>query len=264
MTFSEQLIVKPGRKVRLQDFDPDSSAHVRDKEHAAEILKKRVGRLEHLQRILYAEKKHALLIILQGMDAAGKDGAIRHVMSGVNPQGCNVTSFKAPSALEADHDFLWRIHMAIPPRGMIGIFNRSQYEDVLVVRVHDLVPKKVWEKRYDQINEFEDLLSENDVTVLKFFLHISREEQTRRFAERHDNPEKYWKVSAADASERKYWDDYQRAYEVALGKCSKKHAPWFLIPANKKWFRDLAVAGIIIEALDGLKMKFPPHVVANA
>ncbi len=264
MKFSEQLLVKPGHKVRLEDFDSEGSAHVRDKDHAAEIMKKRTGRLEHLQQVLYAENKHALLIILQGMDAAGKDGTIRHVMSGVNPQGCDVTSFKVPTPIEASHDFLWRIHNAVPPRGMIGIFNRSQYEDVLVVRVHNLVPKKIWEKRYDQINEFEELLTENSVTILKFFLHISKDEQQKRFTERHEDPRKYWKVSASDASERKYWDDYQRAYEVLLSKCSKKHAPWFVIPANKKWFRDLAVAGIIIEALENLKMKFPAHVADGA
>jgi len=191
------------------------------------------------------------------MDASGKDGTIRHVMYGVNPQVCSVTSFKAPTSEELDHDFLWRIHNAVPPRGEIGIFNRSHYEDVLIVRVHDLVPKTVWSARYEQINDFEKMLSKNNVTILKFFLHISKDEQKERLQERLNDPTKNWKMNPEDLKERELWDDYQKAYEVAIEKCSTKYAPWYIIPANKKWFRNIAVSEIIIETLENLKMKFP-------
>ena len=191
------------------------------------------------------------------MDAGGKDGTIRHVMTGVNPQGCKVTSFKAPSDEEIDHDFLWRIHKAVPGKGEIGIFNRSHYEDVLIVRVHDLVPKSVWSKRYAQINAFEQNLATSNATILKFYLHISKDEQKERFQERIDRPEKNWKVNPADFEERKYWDDYTRAYEEMLKRCSTDVAPWFVIPSNKKWFRNFAVSQIIVEALEALDMKYP-------
>jgi PPK2 family polyphosphate:nucleotide phosphotransferase len=192
------------------------------------------------------------------MDAGGKDGTIRHVMTGLNPQACRVTSFKVPSEEEARHDFLWRVHNAVPKGGEIGIFNRSHYEDVLVARVHNLVPKAVWEARYDQINEFEDMLVENNTVILKFFLHISKDEQKRRLEDRIQDPLKNWKVSEADFAERRYWNDYMAAYEDALSKCSTKRAPWYVIPANQKWFRNLAVSQIIVDRMKALKMEYPP------
>ena len=221
------------------------------------VWTKAIKKLDKLQYLLYADHKHALLMVFQGLDAAGKDGTIRHVMSGVNPQGCSVTSFKAPSPEEAAHDYLWRVHHAVPAFGDIGIFNRSHYEDVLIVRVHNLVPKEVWSERYEQINQFEEYLADNNVKILKFFLHISKEEQKKRFMERMDDPDKRWKISEADFNERKFWDDYTKAYEDALERCSTKVAPWFVIPANKKWFRDLAVSHIIVETLEEMKLKFP-------
>lgn len=257
MKLRERFMVKPGERVRLENFDPDDTAGIDGKKTANKAVKKNIARLAELQYLLYAENKQALLVVLQAMDAAGKDGTIRHVMSGLNPQGCFVTPFKVPSALEADHGFLWRIHRAVPPKGEIGIFNRSHYEDVLVVRVHNLVPRAVWSKRYDQINEFEKLLADNNTRILKFFLHISKDEQKKRFQARLDDPTKHWKLSEGDFSERRYWDDYQEAYEDALSRCSTPWAPWFIIPANRKWFRNLAVSQIIVETLEGLKMKFP-------
>src|SRR6202142_2676796 len=231
--FSKELIIKPGRKVHLRKFDPGDTLGW-DKGHATKVsLTKTLEKLDKLQYLMYADHKHALLLVFQGLDAAGKDGTIRHVMSGVNPQGGEVTSFKVPSAEEAAHDFLWRIHKAVPEHGYIGIFNRSQYEDVLVVRVHQLVPKDVGSARYEQINEFEAMLEANNVKVLKFFLHISKDEQKKRFMERIDDPDKRWKISNADFEERKFWDDYTKAYEDALGRCSTEAAPWYIIPANK-------------------------------
>ncbi len=253
----ERFEVKPGKKFRLRDRDPEDTAHVPDKDIAEAIQLKNTQKLIDLHDLLYAEQKHALLILLQGMDAAGKDGTIKHVMSGVNPSGCTVTSFKVPTAEEAAHDFLWRIHKAVPQKGYIGIFNRSQYEDVLVTRVHKMIPEKVWKSRYDRINDFEELLAENHVVLLKFFLHIDKDEQKRRFESRKDEPSKNWKISPADRREREFWDDYQAAYQDALEKCSTKFAPWYVIPANKKWFRNLAVSQIIVDALEELKMKYP-------
>ena len=256
--FTKELMVQPGKKVKLHKYDADDTLGREKDDNAKRSLEKALKRVGELQYLLYAEKKHALLLVLQGMDTAGKDGTIRHVMSGVNPQGCRVTSFKVPSAEEAEHDFLWRIHKAVPEKGEIGIFNRSHYEDVLVVRVHDLVPKEVWSKRYDEINTFEAYLAANDVRILKFFLHISKDEQKKRMMERIDDRNKRWKISEADFKERKFWDDYVAAYEDALTRCSTKEAPWFIIPANKKWFRNLAISHIVAETLEGLKMKFPP------
>jgi PPK2 family polyphosphate:nucleotide phosphotransferase len=221
------------------------------------MLAENVGHLEELQYKLYADNRHALLVVLQALDAGGKDGTIRHVMTGFNPQGCHVTSSKVPSAEEADHDYLWRIHKALPPRGDIGIFNRSHYEDVLVVRVHDLVPKKVWSRRYDQINAFEKILAENGMTIVKFFLHISKEEQKRRFQARLDDKAKHWKLAAGDFEERKHWDDYVEAYEDCLRRCSTAHAPWYVIPSDKKWFRNLAVSSILVETLEALDLEYP-------
>jgi len=210
-----------------------------------------------LQARLYAENMQGLLIVLQATDTGGKDGTIRHVFEGVNPQGCRVSSFKAPSAEEANHDFLWRYHKSAPARGRIGIFNRSHYEDVLIVRVKNLVSEEVWRARYDQINAFESNLVASGVTVLKFFLHISKDEQKRRLQSRLDDPEKRWKFSSSDLEERKHWDDYQRAFEDAINNCSTEHAPWYVVPANKKWYRNLVVARTIADTLDGMDPKFP-------
>lgn len=259
--FSKELRLKPGKKVSLFKLDPEETLGWEKDGAMKKALEKTVERLDDLQYLMYAEDKHALLIVFQALDAGGKDGTIRHVMSGVNPQGCRVTPFKVPSPEEAAHDFLWRVHKAVPPRGQIGIFNRSHYEDVLVVRVHDLVPREVWSERYKQINRFEENLVENNVTVLKFFLHISKDEQKRRFMERIDDADKRWKISASDFNERKYWDEYTKAYEAALTKCGTDAAPWYVIPANKKWFRNLAVSHIIVETLDEMKMKFPPPTI---
>ncbi|MGH9744807.1 MAG: polyphosphate kinase 2 family protein [Candidatus Acidiferrales bacterium] len=260
--FTKELMVTPGKKhLNLSKWDPDDTLGWEKGNKTKASLEKSLKRLDELQYLLYAEKKRALLVVLQGLDAAGKDGTIRQVMSGVNPQGCHVTSFKRPSVEESAHDFLWRIHKAIPPAGDIGIFNRSQYEDVLVVRVHNLVPESEWSKRYDEINDFEKMLRHNHVRILKFFLHISKDEQKRRFQERIDDPDKRWKISEDDFKERKFWDDYTAAYEDTLCRCSTQEAPWFVIPSNKKWFRNLAVSHIIAETLEGMNMKFPPPTV---
>jgi len=255
--FSKKFIVVPGKKVDLSKWDADETLGWRKNRKMEESLAKTVAKLDSLQYVLYAERKRALLIVFQGLDAAGKDGTIRKVMSGVNPQGCRVTSFKTPSNDEAAHDYLWRVHAAVPKIGDFGIFNRSHYEDVLVARVHNLVPQEEWSKRYDQINSFEAILSKNHVKILKFFLHISKDEQKKRFLERLDDPDKQWKLSEADFNERKYWDDYRKAYETALTRCSTSSAPWYVIPANKKWFRNLAVSHIIVETLEDMKLKFP-------
>ncbi len=252
-----RFLIKPGAKVRLADRDPADTHGYKDKDAVERLLRRNIQRLEKLQYLLYAENKRALLVVLQAMDAGGKDGTIRHVMPGLNPQGCTVTSFKVPSAEEKDHDFLWRIHKAVPNKGDIGIFNRSHYEDVLVVRVHNLVPRNTWKKRYDQINAFEEHLALNNVVILKFMLHISREEQKKRFQERLDDPKKHWKISPADFSERKYWRNYEKAYEEVLERCSHPWAPWYVIPADRKWFRNLAVSEIIVDTLERLDMKFP-------
>ena len=254
--FSKKLLVKPGIKVKLAKWDPGDTLGWEKNRKMKANLAKTLEKLDALQYLLYAEHKRALLIVLQGLDAGGKDGTIRHVMSGVNPQGCRVTSFKEPSAEEASHDFLWRIHKAVPPIGDIGIFNRSHYEDVLVARVHDLVPRDVWSRRYDQINQFERVLYENNVKILKFFLHISK--QKKRFEQRIHDKNRQWKISESDFIERKYWDEYTRAYEDALTKCTAPEAPWYIIPANKKWFRNLTVSHIVVEALEEMQMKFPP------
>jgi PPK2 family polyphosphate:nucleotide phosphotransferase len=221
-------------------------------------LEKQRRRIQGLQARLYAENERGLLIVLQAMDTGGKDGTIKHVFSGVNPQGCRVSSFKTPSAEEANHDFLWRYHKSAPARGRIGIFNRSHYEDVLVVRVKDLVPDAVWRERYHQINDFERNLSNDGITVLKFFLHISKDEQKRRLQSRLENPDKRWKFSSADIKERAFWDDYQVAFEDALTNCSTEHAPWYVVPANKKWYRNLVVARTIADTLAAVDPQFPP------
>lgn len=260
MGLYNKLLVPPGKKFRLRDRDP-TFVDGFTKESAILETVSLHEKLEKLQDVLYAEHKRSLLVVLQAMDAGGKDGTVKHVMSGVNPQGCDITSFKQPTSKELDHDYLWRVHQAAPAKGMIGIFNRSHYEDVLVVRVHNLVPKEVWSKRYDQINSFENLLAENGTTILKFFLHISKDEQRKRFQARIDDADRRWKISPDDFKERKYWDEYTVAYEEALTRCSTSAAPWFVIPANKKWFRNLAVSRIIVETLEGMHMKFPAPTV---
>jgi len=257
MKIHNKLLVAPGKKTKLSDFDPDDTLGLKNDDVSQKMLQKLLTRLDDLQLLLYASKQYALLIVLQGIDSAGKDGTIRHVMSGVNPQSCRVTSFKAPSAEEAAHDFLWRIHKAIPERGEIGIFNRSHYEDVLVVRVHKLVPEVVWSGRYKQINRFEKVLAENNVKLLKFYLHISKEEQEKRFQQRLEDRTKWWKLSPNDFQERKYWNDYMDAYQDAVRYCSTPWAPWYVIPSNKKWFRNLAVSHIIVKTLEDMNMKFP-------
>jgi PPK2 family polyphosphate:nucleotide phosphotransferase len=255
---TQPFLVSPGTRVTLADHDPGYSGDYRSKDETKAELKRNVKRLRELQKVLWAEGKHALLIVLQAMDAGGKDGTIKHVMRGVNPQGCQVTSFKVPTEEELDHDFLWRIHKAVPRRGYIGIFNRSQYEDVLVVRVHGLVPEEAWQQRYEQINQFEKLLADTGTTILKFFLHISKEEQKERFEARLHDPRKNWKFSMKDVEERGYWDKYMRAYEDALNRCSTPWAPWHIIPANRKWYRNLAISQVIVEALERLGMRYPP------
>jgi len=261
-----KLRAVPGAKFRLRKFNAAGTDRI-SKEQAAASHKKHVENLAALHDLLYAEHKRSLLIVLQGMDAAGKDGAIKHVMSGVNPQGCTVTSFKQPSTAELDHDFLWRVHAAVPAKGTIGIFNRSHYEDVLIARVHKLVTPAVWKQRYGQINDFERMLTENNVHILKFFLHISKGEQGERFDRRLHDPRKNWKASAADFAERELWDDYQAAYEDAIEKCSTKEAPWYVIPSDHKWFRNHAIAEIVVHALESFKMRYPrrtPNLTAEA
>lgn len=250
------LKAKPGGKFQLAEFSP-GDAHGISKAHAEKAIASHAEKLAALHDLLYAEHKRAVLIVLQGMDAAGKDGTIKHVMSGVNPQGCSVTSFKQPTTTELNHDFLWRIHAAVPEKGYIGIFNRSHYEDVLIARVHGLVPREVWKKRYAEINDFEQMLTENNVHILKFFLHMSGEEQEKRFMERLSDPRKNWKASAADFSERRYWNAYQAAYEDAIAKCSTRHAPWYVIPSDHKWFRNFAVGEVIVRTMESFKMRYP-------
>lgn len=257
MRFSKRLRVPAGGPVALDDWDPaDTHGWAKD-DRTARTLAETITRLDALQYVMYAQRRHALLVVLQGMDGAGKDGTIRHVMTGLNPQGCRVTSFKVPTPEESSHDFLWRVHRAVPGLGDIGIFNRSHYEDVLVARVHGLVPRAVWSRRYGDINAFEALLAERGVVVVKFFLHISKREQKRRFEDRIRDPAKQWKLSEADFAERQRWGAYVKAFEDALARCSTAHAPWYVIPADRKWFRNLAVSRILVETLEGLRMKFP-------
>jgi PPK2 family polyphosphate:nucleotide phosphotransferase len=257
-TLREKLRVEPGRRVRLADLDPGAT-HGFDKASAEPVLARRMTDLASLQERIWAESKHSVLVVLQGIDAAGKDGTINKVMEAFNPQGCVVSSFKVPTAEELGHDFLWRIHQRTPRKGEIGIFNRSHYEDVLVVRVHKLVPKSVWSRRYDEINDFERTLSDGGTTIVKFFLSIDRDEQRDRFQARYDDPTKRWKFSMGDLDERKLWDDYQAAFNDALSKTSTDIAPWYVIPANRKWFRNLAVSTILAETIAELKPAYPPE-----
>jgi PPK2 family polyphosphate:nucleotide phosphotransferase len=253
---SKALQVEPGSRIKLAKFDP---AHTfgYGKEDAVALLEKNLHRLSALQYQLYAEAKRGVLVVLQGIDAGGKDGAIRDVMTGLNPQGVRVTSFKVPEGSEKRHDFLWRIHRALPEFGQIGVFNRSHYEDVLVVRVHNLVPKPMWKKHYGQINDFERMLSENGTVIVKFLLYIDKEEQAKRFHERIDDHSKNWKFSPADVKERACWDEYIEAFQDMLYRCSTAHAPWHVIPANKKWFRNLAISQILRDRLERMNLKLP-------
>jgi PPK2 family polyphosphate:nucleotide phosphotransferase len=249
--------VEPGEKVDLSHWATDETGSFADKAAAKPATRKNIRRLIELQELLYASSKHALLIVLQAMDAGGKDGAISHVFSGVNPQGCSVTSFKVPSHLELAHDYLWRYHNACPLRGMIGIFNRSHYESVLVERVHKIVPKEIWSKRYEQINEFEQMLASEKTVILKFFLHISKKEQKKRLQARLDDKTKHWKFDTADVAERKRWDEYTEAFEDALRHCSTTHAPWYVVPSDHKWFRNWVLSDTIVRTLETLDMKYP-------
>ena len=257
MSFSNEFRIKTGSKVNLGKIDPGYHDDYESEGAVASELKKYSQRLTELQAVMYAENKHALLIVLQAMDGGGKDGTVHHVMAAMNPQGCSVVGFKVPTAEELAHDYLWRTHKMTPGKGHITVFNRSHYEDVLVVRVHGLVSEEIWSKRYNEINEFERELANSGTTIVKFFLHIDKEEQLKRFRDRLDTPDKQWKISDSDYTEREYWDEYQRAYMDVLSKCSFNYAPWYVIPANAKWFRDLAVSQILVETLEGLKMKYP-------
>jgi len=254
----KRYLVKPGEKVDLSKWDPSDTGDFKGgkKEGFAEIAKLN-EKLEALQELLYAEHKHKVLVVLQAMDTGGKDGVIRRVFDGVNPQGVRVASFKIPTQEELDHDYLWRVHKVTPGSGQMVIFNRSHYEDVLVVRVHNLVPSDVWKKRFDQINQFERLLAENGTTIIKFYLHINLDEQKERLQARLDEPDKNWKFSLGDLKERKLWPDYMQAYEEVLSKTSTNHAPWYIVPANRKWYRDLVISSILVDTLESLKMEFP-------
>ena len=241
--------VDPGSSVKLKDYNPDSIDEVADKASAEVELQKLSDELSDLQEMLSAAQLHSMLVVLQGMDTSGKDGTIRHVFSHVNPQGCYVHSFKAPTEEELAHDFLWRVHKVTPAKGKLGIFNRSHYEDVLVVRVHNLVPQETWKRRYKEINHFEDSLTNNGTIMLKFYLHISYDEQERRLLAREQDIDKAWKIDANDWNERRYWKDYQEAYEAALSECSTDNSPWYIVPANHKWFRNLAVAHTMVRTM---------------
>ena len=255
--FAKAFEVTGTKPVKLARFDPGQTGGLKSKKQTLKRFESNLEALAELQYRLYAEGKRSLLIVLQGIDAAGKDGTIRRVFSVFNPQGCPVTAFKVPSRVELAHDFLWRVHKAAPPRGAIGIFNRSHYEDVLVVRVHGLAPKSVWSRRFAQINRFEKHLVDNGTTILKFFLVISKDEQKRRFRARLDNPLKNWKFSREDVEKRKLWGDYLQAIEDAVNRCSTPHAPWFVIPADHKWFRNLVISQIVRDTLERLDPRVP-------
>ncbi len=260
------LRVKPGTSVDLSTIDPDSTPQWSDKQ-SGDVSNKEAGkarvlelneRLESLQELLYAEGKHRILVVIQAMDAGGKDGTIKHVFEGVNPSGVKVAAFKAPTSNERAHDYLWRIHQHVPANGQLTIFNRSHYEDVLVVRVMDLVEKDRWKKRYDHIVNFEQMLVDEGTTIIKFFLHISKEEQGQRLQERLDRPEKNWKFDSGDLVHRERWGDYQKAFEAAIERTSTEDSPWYVIPANRKWYRNIAISEVIVQTLESLQMEFPP------
>lgn len=254
---SKNDVLKPGSTVHLADHDPsDTGDYTKEKAHeeSAELE----ARLFRLQEKLYASRAYSLLVVLQAMDAGGKDGAIKQVFTGVNPQGVHVYSFKVPTPLEQGHDFLWRVHQQVPAKGFIGIFNRSHYEDVLIVRVNELVPKSVWKARYDHINAFERNLYDGGTRIIKFYLHISRDEQKKRLQDRLNNPDKHWKFSSADLPVRARWDDYIEAYEDVLTRCNTEVAPWVIVPSNKKWYRDLVITRTIVEIMENMQLEYPP------
>lgn len=271
----KKFLVPEGKKLNLKNYKTDFTGDYKDKKEAVEDLTENIERLAKLQDILYAQNTHAILIIFQAMDAAGKDSAIKHVMSGVNPQGCEVTSFKQPSSEDLDHDYLWRSMKVLPERGKIGIFNRSYYEEVLIVRVHPEIlqlqqlpdeakkDKHIWKNRYEQIRNFEEYLAENGVHVLKFFLNVSKDEQKKRFLKRINEPDKNWKFSATDVKERHFWDDYQDAYKDALEATSTRKSPWYIVPADNKWFTRAAVSEIICQRLESLDLKYPELVESH-
>lgn len=258
----KRYVVRPGSRFSLSKHDPDDTGDYKKNDDGKAAAKaeteKCIAAVSRLQERLYANGTRALLIVLQGMDTSGKDGTIRNVMSGVNPQGCKVVSFKTPSAEELSHDFLWRVHQKAPPKGFIGIFNRSHYEDVLITRVHGWVTDKVAKRRFDQIKEFEELLVENGTAILKFFLHISKDEQKERLEARIHDPEKRWKWNSGDLEERNFWDDYMTAFEDVMSATSTEHAPWYIVPANRKWYRNVVVADRVVDALEAMQLKTPP------
>jgi len=265
MKIKSPHLVKPHTKVRLARISTSDTGNFKSEEAAKMVLANHRGALDDLQDVFYASQAKALLVVLQGMDTAGKDGTIKHIFSGINPQGCDVAAFKVPTPLEARHDFLWRVHAQVRPRGMIGIFNRSHYEDVLSPRVHKLISSEVTRRRIDDINEFESFLSDNDVLILKFYLHISKDEQTRRLQARLDNKKKHWKLSDADIHERQFWPRYMDAYNDILSTTSRKHAPWFVIPSDNKWYRNIAISAVIVDLMQSLNLKYPkPTVDASA
>ncbi len=257
MNFVRHFRVRPGQRVRLSQIDSDFTGRYTDAASTAAETKHYLQRLWTLQELLYADHSKSLLICLQGMDAAGKDGTINHVLGAMNPQGCRVVGFKQPSAEELRHDFLWRIHKAAPARGEVVIFNRSHYEDVLIARVQNLVPREVWSHRYKLINHFEKDLAASGVQIIKFYLHISPDEQLKRFGERLADPAKHWKISDADYSQRPFWRQYMSAYSDAIQRCSRARAPWYIIPSDHKWFRNLAIARLVVEHLEGMNLKYP-------
>lgn len=257
MKLKSPYLVKPHTKVRLSRIDAGDDGGFKSHAAAEQILVEHRNRLVELQEVFNASRKKAMLIVLQGMDTAGKDGAISHIFSGINPQGCDVAAFKPPTPLEASHDFLWRIHAQVPPRGMIQIFNRSHYEDVLVPCAHRLLPQKMIKQRLENIRAFESILADNDVILLKFFLHISHQEQTARLQSRIDTPDKHWKLSESDFREREFWKEYQEAYEQVISTTSTKHAPWFIVPANHKWYRNVVISEVLVEVMTGLRLQYP-------
>lgn len=253
---AERLVVKPGSKVHLRDADANDT-HGYTKDGAAKPTLDDLARLTSLQERLFAEQKHPILVVLQGIDTSGKDGTIRHVMSALNPQGCRIAGFGVPTAVESAHDYLWRVHAQTPATGEIVVFNRSHYESVLVVRVHQLVSETLWRPRFDQINAWEQLLAAEGTTIVKFFLHIDQDEQRQRLQARYDDPTKHWKFKMGDLEERKLWDQYMAAYEDVLSRCSTEAAPWYVVPANRKWFRNLAIGEILADRIDALKPAYP-------
>jgi len=262
MDYRKEFVAEPGTRVKLSKLDPGYKGKHIDEAHAKAEIEKYKSKLSEQQYLLYSEKKHSLLIVLQALDAAGKDGTINHVMGAMNPQGTTVTGFKSPTVEELEHDFLWRIHPHAPAKGTVAIFNRSYYEDVLVVRVHKLAPKEICSQRYGLIHDFEKLLrKQNNTHILKFFLHISKEEQLERFKQRLDDPKRNWKISESDYKERELWDDYTKAFEEVFAETSSRHAPWYIIPSNHKWFRNLAVSQIVAATMEDLGMEMPKSVV---